>query len=63
MLAFYESRNVEVIVKDFPTDGRFPSIGVLFINHNLRPGKLEHEILIPGIAFNAEEALSRCLSE
>lgn len=63
MLAFYESQNVEVIVKDFSMGGRFPSIGALFINHNLPPGRLEHKILVPGVAFNMEEALSRCLTE
>jgi ribosomal protein S12 methylthiotransferase accessory factor YcaO len=44
-------------------EGRFPSIGVLFINHNLRPGRLEHRILVPGVSFNMDEALSRCLTE
>jgi ribosomal protein S12 methylthiotransferase accessory factor len=63
ILAFYESQNVEVIVKDFSMGGRFPSIGALFINHNLRPGRLEHKILVPGVSFNTEEALSRCLTE
>mgnify|MGYP000191632709 CR=1 FL=1 len=63
MLAFYESQNVEVVLKDFSMGGRFPSIGVLFINHNLPPGRLEHKILVPGVAFNMEEALSRCLTE
>jgi ribosomal protein S12 methylthiotransferase accessory factor YcaO len=36
---------------------------VLFINHNLRPGRLEHKILVPGVSFNMDEALSRCLTE
>jgi len=63
MLAFYESQNVEIIVKDFSMDGQFPSIGVLFINHNLPPGRLEHKILVPGVSFNMDEALSRCLTE
>jgi ribosomal protein S12 methylthiotransferase accessory factor YcaO len=44
-------------------EGRFPSIGALFINHNLRPGRLEHKILVPGVSFNMDEALSRCLTE
>ena len=63
MLAFYEKENVEVILKDFSMEGRFPSIGALFVNHNLRPGRLEHKILVPGVAFNMDEALSRCLTE
>lgn len=63
MIAFYEAENVEIILKDFSMGGRFPSIGVLFINHNLREGRLEHKILMPGVAFNLEEALSRCLTE
>ena len=63
MIAFYESENVEIILKDFSMEARFPSIGVLFINHNLRPGRLEHKILVPGVSFNMDEALSRCLTE
>jgi len=63
MIAFYENENVEIILKDFSMGGRFPSIGVLFINHNLRPGRLEHKILVPGVSFNMNEALSRCLTE
>ena len=63
MMAFYESENVEIILKDLSMDGRFPSIGALFINHNLRPGRLENKILVPGVSFNMDEALSRCLTE
>ena len=63
MIAFYENENVEIILKDFSMCGQFPSIGVLFINHNLRIGRLEHKILMPGVSFNLEEALSRCLTE
>jgi YcaO-like protein with predicted kinase domain len=63
MIAFYEGENVEIVLKDFSMDGRFPSIGVLFINRNLRPGRLEHKILVPGVSFNLDEALSRCLTE
>jgi YcaO-like protein with predicted kinase domain len=63
LISFYEKENVEIILKDFSMEGRFPSIGVLFINHNLRPGRLEHKILVPGVSFNMDEALSRCLTE
>lgn len=63
VIAFYEDQNVEIILKDFSMGGRFPSIAVLFINHNLRVGRMEHKILIPGVSFNSEEALSRCLTE
>jgi YcaO-like protein with predicted kinase domain len=63
MIEFYERKNVEIILKDLSMRGRFPSIGALFINHNLQPGKLEHKILIPGVSFNSEEALNRCLTE
>ncbi len=63
MMAFYEKENVEIVIKDFSMEGRFPSIGALFINHNLRPGRLEHKILVPGVSFNMDEALSRCLTE
>ncbi len=63
MMAFYEKENVEIILKDLSMGGQFPSIGVFFINHNLRPGRLEHKILVPGVSFNLDEALSRCLTE
>jgi len=63
MMAFYESENVEIVLKDLSMEGRFPSIGALFINHNLRSGILEHKILVPGVSFNMDEALSRCLTE
>ena len=63
MITFYENKNVEIILKDLSMCGRYPSIGALFINHNLRPGKLEHKILIPGVSFNLVEALNRCLTE
>ena len=63
IIALYENNNVEVLLKDFSMGGRFPSIGVLFVNHNLKVGRLEHKILVPGVSFDLEEALSRCLSE
>ena len=63
MSAFYEGQNVEIVLKDLSLEGRFPSIGVLYINHNLRPGRLEHRILVPGVSFNMDEALSRYLTE
>ncbi len=63
MIRFYEKENVQVMLKDFSMQGRFPAIGALFINHNLRPGRLEHRILVPGVSFNMDEALSRCLTE
>ena len=63
MIEFYEEQNVEIVLKDFSLDGLVPSIGVLFINHNLRPGRWEHKILVPGVSFTMDEALSRCLTE
>ena len=63
MINFYEDENVEVVLKDFSMDGLLPAIGAFFINHNLRPGRLEQKILVPGVSFNIDEALSRCLTE
>jgi len=63
MLSFYRKKNVDVILKDCSLDGLLPCVGALFINHNLRPGRLEHKILIPGAAFDTDEALSRCFTE
>ncbi len=63
MIAFYKENKVDVIIKDLSFDGLLPAIGVLFINHNLRSDRLEHRILIPGVSFNLDEALTRCFTE
>ncbi len=63
MIEFYKENNVDVVIKDLSFDGLFPSIGVLFINHNLRSDRQEHRILIPGVSFNLDEALTRCFTE
>lgn len=63
IMALYEENNVEILLKDFSMGGRFPGIGVLFVNHNLPVGILEHKILVPGVSFDLEEALSRSLTE
>jgi len=63
MIKFYHGKNVDVIIKDLSFDGLLPCIGVLFINHNLSPDRLEHRILIPGVSFNLEEGLTRCFTE
>ena len=63
MTEFYRQNNVDVIIKDLSLDGLLPSIGVLFINKNLPPDRLEHRILIPGVSFNLHEALTRCFTE
>ena len=63
MILFYQRNNVDVIIKDLSLDGLLPAIGVLFINNNLRPDRLEHRILIPGVSFNLEEGLIRCFTE
>jgi ribosomal protein S12 methylthiotransferase accessory factor len=63
MIKFYQGKNVDVIIKDFSMGGVLPCIGVLFINHNLSPDRLEHRILIPGVSFNMDEGLTRCFTE
>ncbi len=63
MIEFYRKKNVDVMIKDLSLDGLVPCIGVLFTNHNLAPGRLEHKILIPGAAFNLDEGLTRCFTE
>ncbi|MBW2593715.1 MAG: YcaO-like family protein [Deltaproteobacteria bacterium] len=63
MIEFYRKKNVDVMIKDLSLDGLLPCIGVLFTNHNLPPGRMEHKILIPGAAFNLDEGLTRCFTE
>jgi len=63
IIKFYHGKNVDVMIKDLSFDGLLPCIGVLFINHNLSPDRLEHRILIPGTSFNLDEGLTRCFTE
>lgn len=63
IIKFYREKNVDIIIKDLSLDGLLPCIGVLFINNNLRTDRLEYRILIPGVSFNLEEALTRCFTE
>ncbi len=63
MIKFYHAKNVDVMIKDLSFDGLLPGVGVLFINNNLRPDRLEHRILIPGVSFNPHEGLTRCFTE
>jgi ribosomal protein S12 methylthiotransferase accessory factor len=63
MIKFYQGKNVDVIIKDLSLGGLLPCIGVLFVNHNLPPDRLEHRILIPGVSFNMDEGLTRCFTE
>jgi len=63
MIEFYHGNNVDVKMKDFSLDGLLPTIGVLFINNNLRPDRQEYRILIPGASFNGDEGLTRCFTE
>jgi YcaO-like protein with predicted kinase domain len=63
MIRYFESKNVQVMIKDLSFGGLLPSIGVLFINNNLLPDRLEHRILIAGASFTSREGLIRCFTE
>jgi len=63
MIEFYQGSNVDVVIKDLSFEGLLPGIGVLFINNNLRPDRLEHRMLIAGASFHSDEGLRRCLLE
>jgi len=63
MIRFYEKQDIQVLIKDLSFDDLLPVIGVLYINKNLRPDRLEHKILIPGASFNLDEGLTRCFTE
>jgi len=63
LIQFYEKQNVSILIKDLSFDGMLPVIGVLYINHNLAPDRLEHKLLIPGASFNLREGLTRCFTE
>jgi ribosomal protein S12 methylthiotransferase accessory factor len=63
MIAFYEGSNVDIVIKDLSLEGLLPGIGVLFVNKNLRPDRLEHRMLTAGASFHSDEGLRRCLLE
>jgi ribosomal protein S12 methylthiotransferase accessory factor len=63
LIQFYEKHNVSVLIKDLSFNGLLPVIGVLYINHNLQPDRLEHKLLNPGASFNLTEGLTRCFTE
>lgn len=63
MIRFFARENVDVIIKDLSLGRLLPCTGVLFKNNNLRPDRLEYRILIPGVSFNLDEALTRCFTE
>lgn len=63
MVRLYHKNNVDIMIKDLSFDRLLPSIGVLFINNNLRRDRLEHKMLIAGASFHLDEALRRCLLE
>lgn len=63
LMGFYREKNVKVMVKDLSFDGLLPVIGVLFVNRNLKPDRLEYRILNAGASFHLEEGLTRCLTE
>jgi len=63
LIGFYRKKNVAVMVKDLSFDGLLPCIGVLFVNRNLKPDRLEYRILNTGASFHLEEGLTRCLTE
>lgn len=63
------SLNIEVIIKDFTLNNRFPVMGILFINHNIEkddnPIKKDryYKMINPGSHLNLNEAILRCLVE
>ena len=63
MIRFYEKQNISVLIKDLSFNHTLPVIGVLYINHNLAPDRLEHRVLTPGASFNLMEGLTRCFTE
>ena len=63
MIRFYEKQRINVLIKDLSFGEIFPVLGVLYINENLRPDRLEHKIFIPGASLNPDEGLTRCFTE
>ncbi len=63
MIRFFQRENVDITIKDLSLNRLLPCIGVLFKNNNLCPDRLEYRILIPGVSFDLDEALTRCFTE
>jgi len=69
MISFFNSLNIDIIIKDFSLNNRFPVIRVLFINENLLNESnhikrdLYYRRLRVASHFNLEEALIRCFME
>jgi len=68
MIKKLEKNNIDIIIKDFSL-GIFPSIGLFFINHNIKDDNTKllqdfakYRVRV-GSAFNREQALFRCLTE
>jgi YcaO-like protein with predicted kinase domain len=68
-ISFYNKHNIEVKIKDFSLGRRFPVVGVLLIDHNIKedPNLLKKDMFLYQVnaasALNLEDAIMRCFTE
>jgi YcaO-like protein with predicted kinase domain len=69
IIDFFQKNKIKIMVKDFSSDGLFPSFGILFKNENVANDKnpikraYKYRSFRVASSFNTEEAILRCFSE
>ncbi|MGQ9615779.1 MAG: YcaO-like family protein [Spirochaetota bacterium] len=69
IIDFFHGNKIKIMVKDFSSNGLFPSYGILFKNENVSNDKnpikraYKYRSFRVASSFNTEEAILRCFSE
>ncbi len=63
MLAYFESNDVEVVIKDLTQNGMFPVYAVITTNRSLSPNFVGYNTIKAGCHFDTKEALKRAFTE
>lgn len=69
IIDFFHGNKIKIMVKDFSSNGLFPSYGILFKNENVSSDKnpikraYKYRSFRVASSFNTEEAILRCFSE
>lgn len=63
MLAYFDSNDVEVVIKDLSQNGMFPVYAVITTNRNLSPNFVGYNTIKAGCHFDTKEAIKRAFTE
>jgi YcaO-like protein with predicted kinase domain len=63
MLAYFESNDIEVVIKDLTQNGMFPVYAVITTNRSLSPNFVGYNTIKAGCHFDTKEALKRAFTE